>query len=185
MTQQPIDDLEQQLAQADEHDSSVAVNLTPQITLDNEADTKVVQFVAGKCDLDLPAITRDAAERLNIGLLYENVRIILSLQRQKEKIAALENQIYSQAGINPDKGLLQLYSFENNFYMQQVEYVRKYVLNNKSALDDLNADANELSKIFTQLSKDQIQKIKQFIATLRAESEVSEDNILESDSEEV
>lgn len=173
-----LDNFEKELKRATERDNTTPVVLEPEKYPLGVADEAVSAFIAGKDELDITAVTRSAAERLNLGLLYENIKIILNLQRQKQKVSILESMIYNPEGLNPDKGLIALYSYENNFYMQQMEYVRKYILNNKSALDDLNAETTELTKAFSQLSKDQIKKLKDFLKDLRSESSVQEDDIL-------
>ncbi len=180
MERDEINEYEEALNEAENAGEADAVHLPEPVKIETAVEEKVTKYIKGEAKTpDITSVTRDAAQRLNLGLLFENIRVVLELQRQRAKIEVLEKKIYSEDGVNADKELVALYNSERAHYMTQLEYVRKYVLNNKSAMDDLNKEPNEVLEMLTQLSGEKLSKLKSFIGELVSENSVDDDDLLE------
>lgn len=186
MTDAAINELERAAEQHAENlleEESDNVEYSPPVPVkfEDDVETDIIGFLSGKSEKsDIVEVTRKAAQRLNFGLIVENIRVIMDLYNTRDKISKLEASIYTNVN-GAFKETIELYRFEKNHYLQQLEFVRKYVLNNKSALDDLNADTNELADLLTQVPLEKRNALIEFLKGLLAEPVAESADLLGDD----
>jgi len=186
MTDAAINELERAAEQHAENlleEESDNVEYSPPVPVkfEDDVETDIIGFLSGKSEKsDIVEVTRKAAQRLNFGLIVENIRVIMDLYNTRDKISKLEASIYTNVN-GALKETIELYRFEKNHYLQQLEFVRKYVLNNKSALDDLNADTNELADLLTQVPLEKRNALIEFLKGLLAEPVAESADLLGDD----
>lgn len=127
---------------------------------------------------DVVKVTKQAAEKLNLGLLASTLDVVMESRRTLEKIRKLEDIIYTKEGINCDKDIISLYNAERNTYASQIEMVRKYVLNNKSALEELDKPTQEVFELLRQLTPEKLALMRKSIEELRKDDSVDDSDLL-------
>lgn len=142
----------------------------------------ILKYVMGAKNIeDLSKVTKSAAERINIGLIVTVYSSISRSAREQAHLRLIDDVLFTSENLTAMsmKDMISLRGQVIGNIEADNEYARKYILNNRGALDAFGSPAQKLMDKLGTLPQDKLLKLSTLVDSMIAEgsadTEINED----------
>lgn len=152
--------------------------------LTDEESAELVQWMAGiqgEPPDALKKILNNIAYKLSWAMAYQIVELLSRIQKTSKALRTIEDKIFNETylqSLEPGSAaLLDIYDRAVRCQENQLEFIRKFIVQNKDTLADLNNDVDEVKELLSQLPAAKLAKLKTKLKDLVKEGSNSEPQV--------